>query len=377
MRTFTLIRVTGGAIGIATFLLLSACSWITNGVGRGTAGLYQVSPVVTSNNDTKPNKKNNYKPKNTPSGIALPINLDTYQLIVCDGSDFDVAKVDEKGNLTNCKPVFAYQAAVRDGTGEARNRLRSALVKRSDLICSQTQAQIVGSNDLLNFSLAEVTTVLAGAGAIVTGATAAKILSGSAAATNATRTQMNEVFYQNAIKSAIIQKMNDIRVAQLAHLNKLSFTGDADSSPPTALKLYSTEAMLNDVLDYHNKCSFYSGVTNLTQTASSATPTLGATSNPVPTLTKIDPNSGTASAAGGVATTVQVTLTGTGFTAASTLTISGAGVSHDKLAPSSDGTTIKTTFTITPGAEKSARNISVTNPAPGGGTSATMTFTVN
>jgi hypothetical protein len=233
----------------------------------------------------------------------------------------------------------------------------------------------VGSNDLLNFSLAEVTTVLAGAGAIVTGATAAKILSGSAAAANATRTQMNEVFYQNAIKSAIIQKMNDIRVAQLAHVNKLSFTGDADSSPPTALKLYSTEAMLNDVLDYHNKCSFYSGVTNLTQTASSTTPP-GAASNPVPTLTKVDPNSGTASAAGGVATTVQVALTGTGFTAASTLTISGTGVTNDKLTPSSDGTTITTTLTITPGAEKSARNISVTNPAPGGGTSVTLPFTV-
>jgi hypothetical protein len=334
--------------------------------------------VITSNNDTKPNKKNNYKPKNTPSGLALPINLDTYQLTVCDGSDFDIAKVDKDGNLASCKPVIAYQAAVRDSTGEARNRLRSDLVKRSDLICSQTQAQIVGANDLVNFSLAEITTVLAGAGAIVTGATAAKILSGSAAATNATRTQMNEVFYQNAFKQAIIQKINDIRVTQLAHLNKLSFTGDADSSPPTALKLYSTEAMLNDVVDYHNKCSFYAGVTSLTQTAQSATPPPGGTSNPVPTLTKIEPNSGTAPAAGGVATPVQVTLTGTGFTAASTLTISGGvGVTNDKLTTSSDGTTIKTTLTITPGAEKSARTISVTNPAPGGGTSAALPFTVN
>jgi hypothetical protein len=205
---------------------------------------------------------------------------------------------------------------------------------------------MVGANDLINFSLSEVTTILAGAGALVTGLTAAKILAGSAAITNATRTQVNEVFYQNALKAAIIQKINSSRTTLLQTIDinsyfpaKVSKKNDASdtattnekndvASPktraqrttttidaakqsttlnstsdagnentqtaklqaapdqdqdattaqtdeqrtPTTLASYSVEDMLNAVENYHNTCSFYAGVTGLSQSTTTYSP---------------------------------------------------------------------------------------------------------
>jgi hypothetical protein len=140
------------------------------------------------------------------------------------------------------------------------------------LICSQTQAQIVGANDLVNFGLGESTTLLAGAAAIVTGATAARILSGSAAATNATRSQVHEIFYQNSLKAVIIQKMNDLRSTQLTVIESRSFVNNTDPPSPTPLTAFSVEDMINAIQKYHDQCSFYAGVTGLTQTETTFTP---------------------------------------------------------------------------------------------------------
>jgi len=216
---------------------------------------------------------------------------------------------------------------------------------------------------MINFSLAEITIIFAGSGALVGSLTTAKILSGTAAITNSTRTQVNGVFYQNALKSAIIQRETSLRVTQLQSIESRSYLapsadkqqlqglqdapspgtkaisqkgaeqrnggstavsdntsgaelqadairrmaraqprnqekstadsrtqvagsqsvasgpnpeGVANSSAtnrvPASLASYSTEDILNDVEDYHNMCSFFAGVTGLTQTTTTYTP---------------------------------------------------------------------------------------------------------
>jgi hypothetical protein len=82
---------------------------------------------------------------------------------------------------------------------------------------------------------------------------------------------------------------------------------------------------------------------------------------PAPTLSGISPASGVRG------TSVPVTISGTNLTGATAVTISGTGVSHGALTVTA--TTITTTFTITPGALLTARNVTVTTP---GGT-ATLT----
>jgi IPT/TIG domain len=100
-----------------------------------------------------------------------------------------------------------------------------------------------------------------------------------------------------------------------------------------------------------------------------------ATSNSVtftvqgPTLTSIAPNTGVRG------TSVPVTLTGTNLTGATSLTVSGGGVS---VAAGTfnvvNSTTINATLNITAGAAVGGHNISVTTPI---GTSNTVTFTVS
>lgn len=89
--------------------------------------------------------------------------------------------------------------------------------------------------------------------------------------------------------------------------------------------------------------------------------------NPVPTLTSINPNS---TAAGSAAFTL--TATGTNFVSGATLTFGSTTV-----ATTGSGTTLTATIPAAAVTTAGTYNVTVTNPAPGGGTSAAVTFTVN
>jgi hypothetical protein len=84
-----------------------------------------------------------------------------------------------------------------------------------------------------------------------------------------------------------------------------------------------------------------------------------------PTLTAITPNSGVQG------TTVAVTLTGTNFTAASNVVISGSGI--NQFGATFSPTSITTNFVIATSATVGARTVSVSTS---GGTTAPVTFTV-
>jgi len=97
--------------------------------------------------------------------------------------------------------------------------------------------------------------------------------------------------------------------------------------------------------------------------------TVNAPNNPVPTLSLVSPNSGAQG------TAVSVTLTGTNFVAGSTVQVSGTGVTVSNVS-FTNATTMTALFTIAGGATLGGRNVTVTNPAPGGGVSGTQVFTV-
>jgi len=93
--------------------------------------------------------------------------------------------------------------------------------------------------------------------------------------------------------------------------------------------------------------------------------------NPAPTLTGISPNSGNR------LQTLDVVFTGTNFFAGITFLTVGGGITVNSTTVNSS-TSLTANLTINaPGAGTGPRNFSVTNIAPGGGTSANQTFTVN
>ena len=108
-----------------------------------------------------------------------------------------------------------------------------------------------------------------------------------------------------------------------------------------------------------------------TLTAIEASPTV-TVNNPSPTLTSISPNSGDLGQ-----TISTVTLTGTGFLTGITTVSFGSNITVNSTTVNS-GTQITANIIIATNATTGARNVTVTNPTPGGGTGTlTNGFTVN
>jgi hypothetical protein len=103
----------------------------------------------------------------------------------------------------------------------------------------------------------------------------------------------------------------------------------------------------------------------------SATPSLSngvrvnITNPPAPTLTSVSPN------AGPINTATAVTLSGTGFTAQTTVAVNGVTIASDFVSPTQLTLTIPATSVALPG----NASITVTTPTPGGGISASLTYT--
>src|SRR5205823_11385837 len=134
-------------------------------------------------------------------------------------------------------------------------------------------------------------------------------------------------------------------------------------------------AAVNGVATFNN-LSINKGGTGYTLQATStglnsATSLAFNINNPAPTLTSISPTSGKLSQ------TLDVTFTGTNFISGVTTVSFGANITVNTVTVNSS-TSLTANITIGSGATVGPRNVSVTNPTPGGGT-ATLNnaFTVN
>ncbi|WP_234795084.1 fibronectin type III domain-containing protein [Hymenobacter arizonensis] len=107
---------------------------------------------------------------------------------------------------------------------------------------------------------------------------------------------------------------------------------------------------------------------NTTSAAATTTFTTTAAPNPAPTITSLSPNSATA---GGAAFTL--TVTGTGFVSGSTVSFNGTTRPTTFVSATQVTAAIPASDIATAG----SYNVTVTNAAPGGGTSAPAVFTVN
>ncbi len=90
-----------------------------------------------------------------------------------------------------------------------------------------------------------------------------------------------------------------------------------------------------------------------------------------PTLSGISPNSGVRG------TNVPVTITGTGLTGATAVTVSGTGVTASGVAANAAGTSVTATLNIANGASGGARSVTVTSPQGTTPVAGAPTFTVN
>ncbi|MDA0996920.1 MAG: hypothetical protein O2944_01785 [Proteobacteria bacterium] len=226
--------ISRGTVSIIMIAALPGCDHIRS--------MYSVDPVVTDTNSQD-------NPRDTQ-----PINLDTY--IFPEQRTVGVALTN--GKLT---PVLlnagttvptAYKTSLNDT--QSRNRLIDAIIARSNEICKTHKAHILANSALLNFASSVISTILSGASAAVGGEAAKTALSTASASVNATGASIKAEFYQNLLSAAIVREIEKKREAELAKIKQRR--GETNVA-------YSIDEAIRDVAIYHEKCSFFVGVTSL------------------------------------------------------------------------------------------------------------------
>lgn len=177
------------------------------------------------------------------STLPPPVNLDNDEYLIkkCKFSD---AALQEKG--------------INSADNNIRNCVQDYLIQRADMVCQVKKGQIVGTAQVVDGSLATLATVLGGAGALVTGQTGARILSGMAGMTSGVKGNLDSSIWQNNIATSISKsiegKMKEERDRILVKRIDVLYS-------------YPTSLAIADAVRYSDLCSFASGLSNLTEAA--------------------------------------------------------------------------------------------------------------
>lgn len=138
-----------------------------------------------------------------------------------------------------------------------RSQAQAELMAISDLDCTFYQSGIFGTQAGLNLGTSLTSAGLSGIATLVTGR-AAQNLSAASAFLNTTRATINSEVYSNYVAPALIAEINANRSEVRRRIIAKRHCAIVDYPPAQAV---------NDVLNYHESCSYISGLTSLLQKA--------------------------------------------------------------------------------------------------------------
>ena len=132
-----------------------------------------------------------------------------------------------------------------------RNRVQDRLVAASNQRCALYKQHVRRFDSTSNVLLGALTTLSAGAGALVTHVDSARMLSGLAAAASGVRAELNETYFQKntiqVLSSAFEERRNKLRAEMLERNGK-------------SIHAYTVERAVADALRYHDACSLVAGL---------------------------------------------------------------------------------------------------------------------
>ncbi|MEI8571734.1 hypothetical protein JWZ98_11915 [Methylomonas sp. EFPC1] len=127
------------------------------------------------------------------------------------------------------------------------------LISRSDEICEIHKSHIYGNRTAMN-TIFQVMATGAGIAGSMSGVGAAQALAGSASFLTGSQAIMNEEVFQNVVTPAILMEINT---------NRQNFLNDKLTSYKNASQAIGLGEIRFDAMNYHNKCSFYDGLSSL------------------------------------------------------------------------------------------------------------------
>ncbi len=151
----------------------------------------------------------------------------------------------------------AFYVANKDyGIGEAhRSQIQDRLIAASNQRCNIYTTYLKRLSTKNNAIFGTLTTVLGGAGAIVTGAHTARLLSGLAGISSGTRAELNQAIFESVATSVIVPAIQKQRAEILEEI--LSKRVDPNK---LGLAEYTIEGAIADAIRYHGACSMDAGI---------------------------------------------------------------------------------------------------------------------
>ena len=134
---------------------------------------------------------------------------------------------------------------------KTRNAIQDRIIAASDQRCNVFLNYIQRHQAATNFGLGSLTSLLAGSGAIVTGATAARVLAGSAGIVSGVRAEYDQNYFYNQTVSVISKGIRQRRKSLLIDI-ELKRDASTDS--------YTVERAVSDALLYHGGCTIAAGL---------------------------------------------------------------------------------------------------------------------
>lgn len=132
-----------------------------------------------------------------------------------------------------------------------RSQIQDRLIAASNQRCNLYTTYLKRLSTYYNGIFGTLTTILGGAGAIVTGANSARILSGLAGISSGTRAELNQAIFESIATSVIIPGIQKSRN---------EFHEDILKKRKNTLEEYTIEGAIADAITYHGYCSMDTGI---------------------------------------------------------------------------------------------------------------------
>jgi hypothetical protein len=163
----------------------------------------------------------------------------------------------EYGTLSNSEKINYLSLAFRKANSDPsygpahRSQVQDRLIAASNQRCNVFKTYLKRVSTYQNGIFGTLTTALGGAGAIVNGEGAARLLSGLAGISSGTRAELNQATFESIATSVIIPGIQKTRSELLKDiLNKRS----------KPLAEYTIEGAIGDAIKYHGACSMDTGI---------------------------------------------------------------------------------------------------------------------
>ncbi|MBT7943200.1 MAG: hypothetical protein HN719_07575 [Alphaproteobacteria bacterium] len=170
----------------------------------------------------------------------------------------DKRKAIGDGDNDLSKAFHAFYQQVPEEAKKGRDRIQDRLIAASNQRCNVYKTYLKRLDSHAGFFFGALSTVLGGAGAIVTGEAAARTLSGLAGITSGVGAEYEKSFFANVATHFIIPGIDQRRDEILL---KIETNRNGDNNTSVSVDKYTVERAVADASDYHGACSMNVGLT--------------------------------------------------------------------------------------------------------------------